>query len=297
MNPASSLIIFTVFSGLGFGTFFWLGCGYFVSGSQSLMAFLLAFSFSLSGLISSAFHLGNPQRALLAFTQWRSSWLSREAILAVLALILNFFYAFLIVFFDYYSTILGIFSAFFALITVFATAMIYTQMKTVPRWNMPVTPLMFLLYSITGGSIITSIFSRDLLIFNSLSLLLTACFQIYSWRKGDTKYRMKTDIGSATGLSYIGLVRLLEPPHTGSNYLLHEMVYIVAQKHSHKLRWITLVLCFLTPSLLFIIISYKNIFFLAVFVIAILLHLTGVLIARWLFFAEAEHVVGLYYDR
>jgi DMSO reductase anchor subunit len=31
--------------------------------------------------------------------------------------------------------------------------------------------------------------------------------------------------------------------------------------------------------------------------LAVLLHLAGMLAARWLFFAEAEHVVGLYYGR
>ncbi len=32
-------------------------------------------------------------------------------------------------------------------------------------------------------------------------------------------------------------------------------------------------------------------------VLALVLHVAGVLTARWLFFAEAEHVVGLYYGK
>jgi DMSO reductase anchor subunit len=32
-------------------------------------------------------------------------------------------------------------------------------------------------------------------------------------------------------------------------------------------------------------------------ILALALHLAGVLAARWLFFAQAEHVVGLYYGR
>ena len=31
--------------------------------------------------------------------------------------------------------------------------------------------------------------------------------------------------------------------------------------------------------------------------VAVLSHLAGVAVSRWLFFAEAEHVVGLYYGR
>ena len=32
-------------------------------------------------------------------------------------------------------------------------------------------------------------------------------------------------------------------------------------------------------------------------VLAILAHLAGIAASRWLFFAEAEHVVGLYYGK
>jgi hypothetical protein len=35
------------------------------------------------GLLSSTFHLGHPERAWRAFSQWRSSWLSREGVAAV----------------------------------------------------------------------------------------------------------------------------------------------------------------------------------------------------------------------
>ena len=31
--------------------------------------------------------------------------------------------------------------------------------------------------------------------------------------------------------------------------------------------------------------------------LAVVSHVAGVLVARWLFFAEAEHVVGLYYGK
>ncbi|PKL29993.1 MAG: hypothetical protein CVV45_19805 [Spirochaetae bacterium HGW-Spirochaetae-10] len=40
-----------------------------------------------AGLIASGFHLGRPERALRAFSQWRSSWLSREAWATVAALL------------------------------------------------------------------------------------------------------------------------------------------------------------------------------------------------------------------
>ena len=38
----------------------------------------------VSGLIASFFHLGRPERAWRALSQWRSSWLSREGVLSVI---------------------------------------------------------------------------------------------------------------------------------------------------------------------------------------------------------------------
>ena len=87
MHPAPSVILFTSLSGLGFGLLFFLGLG--MPASSGLVAFVfyaIAYAFAVGGLIFSTFHLGHPERALKAFTQWRSSWLSREAWLAVMAL-------------------------------------------------------------------------------------------------------------------------------------------------------------------------------------------------------------------
>ena len=90
---------------------------------------------------------------------------------------------------------------------------------------------------------------------------------------------------------------MLEPPHTGSNYLLKEMVNIVAQKHIHKLRWISLTLLSIIPSLfcfLFIMVTTQS---MTILVLIALINFVGTILSRWLFFSEAEHVVGLYYDR
>lgn len=87
MHPAPSLIVFTVLSGLGFGLLVWLGLGVRApSGMAAFILFGLGYGLSGAGLVASAFHLGHPERALKAFSQWRSSWLSREAVLAAATL-------------------------------------------------------------------------------------------------------------------------------------------------------------------------------------------------------------------
>ena len=294
MKPAASIIIFSVLSGFGFGLFFWFDLGlHSVELFPSELILALGFIFSIAGLISSSFHLGNPQRALLAFTQWKSSWLSREAILAVLTLLINFLHLILIGAFNTNQKSIGLLGALLSLLTIYSTAMIYTQMKTVPRWNMRLTPVLFILYGLTGSSVILANFG-----FSAMMFVILGIFQVNIWRTGDTKYRSQSHIGSATGLStQRTLVRMLEPPHTGSNYLLKEMVHIVAQKHIHKLRWISLICLSIVPCLIslshFLYYINTNILAISIAVISIL----GTLLSRWLFFAEAEHVVGFYYDR
>ena len=294
MKPAISLILFTVLSGSGFGLLFWLNLNLQSSEMFSnVVAFPIAFMVSIVGLIASSFHLGNPQRALLAFTQWRSSWLSREAVLAVIALLISFVHVILIVFYQIKLSWLGFVAAVFCLTTIFSTAMIYTQMKTVPRWNMKITPVIFLLYGITGSSIVL-----DQIIFSGILFLVLGLAQTFTWKIGDKQYENSSHIGTATGLSTNKTrVRMLEPPHTGSNYLLKEMVHIVAQKHIHKLRWISLTLLSLLPMLLcfsFIMITNDS---LTILISIALINFFGTIVSRWLFFSEAEHVVGLYYDR
>ena len=294
MKPAISLILFTVLSGFGFGLLFWLNLNLHSAEMFSdIVIFPIAFIVSVVGLIASSFHLGNPQRALLAFTQWRSSWLSREAVLAVTTLLTSFVHVILIVFYQIELSWLGYVASVFCLATIFSTAMIYTQMKTVPRWNMKMTPMLFLLYGIAGSSVVL-----NQIIFSGLLFLVLGLGQIFTWKIGDKQFEKSSHIGTATGLSTNRTsVRMLEPPHTGSNYLLKEMVHIVAQKHIHKLRWISLSLLSLLPTLLcfsFIIITNPS---LPILISIALLNVVGAIVSRWLFFSEAEHVVGLYYDR
>lgn len=287
MHPAPSIIAFSTFSGLGLGLLFWLGVDPTAPiGWVAFAFFAIAYAMAVGGLISSTFHLGRPERAIKAFTQWQTSWLSREAWCAVAALVTMGIYAFLLVFFDTQVSILGWLGAAFALATVYTTSMIYAQLKTVPRWNTALTSALFIALSIAGGALLSGRVTIGLIL-----LLVAGGLQALWWKMGDTRFKQSgTDLKTATGLGNIGEVRAFEPPHTGTNYLLNEMVYTVGRKHAQKLRMIALVLMLVVPVLL-LLLPYPHIFGL----LALISHIAGVLVSRWLFFAEAEHVVGLYY--
>ena len=289
MHPAPSVIVFTTFSGLGFGLLAWLGFGYpAVTGWTAFVFFAIAFGMAGGGLLASTFHLGRPERAIKAFTQWRSSWLSREAWCAVGAMGCMGLYAAGLVFLDVRWTLLGILGAALSMATVYTTSMIYTQLKTIPRWNMPITPVKFLSFSLAGGALLAGQVTAALLL-----LLLPGGVLLLSWNMGDKALTNSgTNMASATGLGGIGKVRAFEPPHTGTNYLLREFVHVVGRKHAQKLRIIALALMVAVPIAL-LALTFSHIFEL----LAVLSHIAGVLVARWLFFAEAEHVVGLYYGK
>lgn len=289
MHPSPSVIIFTALSGLGFGLLVFLGLKMpDVTGVLAFIFFVIGFGLAVGGLISSTFHLGRPERSLKAFKQWRSSWLSREAIAAVFTLSVMAVYAIGRIFFDYDIRILGVAGAIMSIVTVFTTSMIYAQLKSIPRWNTKLTPAYFLSLSLAGGALLAGQIKICLLL-----LLISGIIQLLVWIKGDRALALSgTTIESGTGLGTIGRVRAFEPPHTGTNYLLKEFVHIVGRKHSAKLRMIALILMIGTPILL---LSLSFSYFLAA--LSVISHIAGLFISRWLFFAEAEHVVGLYYGK
>lgn len=289
MHPAPSVIIFTSLSGLGFGLLFWLGLGVLApTGWVAFVFFVIAYLLAVGGLLASTFHLGHPERALKAFTQWRSSWLSREAWASVAALIVMALYGAGLVFFETRIALLGWIGALLSIGTVLTTSMIYAQIRAVPRWHHWSTPAMFLSFSLAGGALLAG----EIMIALPL-LAIAGTIQVYTWIDGDSRLaRSGTDIASATGLGTTGTVRAFEPPHTGTNYLLREFVHVIGRKHSRNLRVIALASGFGVPILL-LLLPFSHM----LAALAVLFHLAGLFASRWLFFAEAEHVVGLYYGK
>lgn len=289
MHPAPSVIAFTTFSGLGFGLLFWLGLDTTPpTGWVAFVFWLMAYVMAVGGLLASTFHLGRPERAIKAFSQWRSSWLSREGIAAVFTLIVMALYGFGLVFFGTALQPLGYLGALGALATVFTTSMIYAQMKTVPRWNTGLTPTMFLTMSLAGGALLKGYTTMALLL-----MIVAGIVLVMTWTQGDEAFENSgTTMATATGLGDIGAVRAFEPPHTGTNYLMREFIHVIGRKHSQKLRITSMLLAIVIPVILLLLPIGHWIAF-----VAVISHIAGVLTSRWLFFAEAEHVVGLYYGK
>jgi DMSO reductase anchor subunit len=286
MHPAPSVILFSTLSGLGFGFLAFLGAGLLLpSGWVAFFLWGLGYGLAVAGLLAATFHLGNPKNGLKAFSQWRTSWLSREAWASVATLLVLAPLAVS----DWLGLGLprgfGMIGATLALVTVFTTGMIYAQIKAVPRWHHWFTPVMFLTFAVAGGAMLARV------AWAPMALVAVGGVLLAVWRVGDGAFRRAGQtIGTATGLDRIGTPWVFEPAHTAGNYLLREMIHVVGRKHAAKLRWIALALAALLPALVLLLpMGWAGV------ALAGVIHLTGALAARWLFFAEAEHVVGLYY--
>ena len=133
MHPAPSLIAFTSLSGCGFGLLALIGLGF---GPDTVgfgwAACTVAGLLCVAGLLSSTLHLARPDRAWRAMSQWRSSWLSREGVLAIVTLLVFALYALGWLFGSGRSGLVGLLMAVLSVATVYATGMIYAQLKTVP---------------------------------------------------------------------------------------------------------------------------------------------------------------------
>ena len=303
MHPAPSIIVFTVASGLGYGLAFHLSLGLLEPALASTrIAWFIALALVSIGLLSSTLHLGNPQRAWRALTQWRSSWLSREGVMAVAAFVPLGINAALSIFAGSYSALLGVVGAAMCVLTVFCTAMIYGSLRTVQSWNTRLTPACFIMFALGGGGLLATVFAsvgsgeaRGPILAATIGLLLGVTAKAIWTNRMMTTEPLSTP-ESATGLGMIGRVTLLERPHAMGNYLTREMVYKVGRKHAAKVRLLAFALAAGVPLLCLLIMAFSTPgALLPLAVVATGSHLVGMLAERWLFFAEARHAVANYY--
>ncbi|MCC7271544.1 MAG: dimethyl sulfoxide reductase anchor subunit [Alphaproteobacteria bacterium] len=307
MHPALSVIVFTSASGAGYGLLALLGLlapfGVLPdSRTFGCVALGLALAAIAGGLLSSTLHLGHPERAWRAMSQWRSSWLSREGLAAVATFVPAGLFAALWVFGGTVSPGLGLLSTAGAIVTVYCTAMIYASLKPIQRWcNGWVAPNYLAMAAMTGAlwlHLLCRLFAFPSAAVAWLAVAATATallLKVGYWRFIDGS-RSASTAETATGLGRIGKVRLLEAPHTSDNYLLEEMGFRIARRHAARLRRIALLAGFAAPLLLAAAAALvPGPIGAAAALLSAPLATAGVLVERWLFFAEARHTVTLYY--
>ena len=310
MHPALSVIIFTTASGAGYGLLALSGLFAAVDwlprdGSAGGWAIGGALVLVTGGLLASTAHLGRPERAWRALSQWRTSWLSREGLLALAT------YGPALVFLAGWLRPeavswgpWGLLAAAAALLTVYATGKIYATLKPIPAWNNGLVVPGYLVLGGLGGmqilSLIMAATDQYHERFGWIVLLFATCAALvkHGYWRDIARVRSETGSATATGLGAGGeRVRLLDAPHTTDNFVMREMGYRIARRHATRLRQICTSTLFAVPAMLALVSTLTDNWFGLVVATALgtASVAIGTLIERWLFFAEARHVVTAYY--
>jgi DMSO reductase anchor subunit len=307
MRPAASIVVFTTLSGAGYGLMAWLALlrplGLVPQGAWfGVPVLLLALALVTAGLLSSLLHLGRPERAWRALSQWRSSWLSREGVAAVASFppALLFGLA-MLAGREGLALVFGLLTAAGAVATVWCTGMIYASLKPVREWHLPLVAPGYLVFGgFTGAALLAA--AAALAGGGPAALLLAALVAAVAlalkraiWAAADGA-PMPATLASLTGLSRFGTVRPLDPPATEPAYLMREMGFRIARDHAAKLRRIVLWGGFVAPALLLSLGALAGGWVAALLAtLAAAAAMAGMLVERWLFFAEATHTVAAYY--
>lgn len=307
MKPAFSVLFFTVSSGAGYGLLMWM-LHFQLFGHDTIdmtELFVIGFiglTLVTVGLLSSTLHLANPKNAWRSFSRFRTSWLSREGVLAVLFYPVTLGYALVLWLNDGQLTglamALGVVCALLAFAIVVCTGMIYASLKPIRQWHNPLTTPLYILFSLMSGSLLLALL--NLALHGRLSKLLLICFAVSLLIAAIVKLCYFVLIGkpdgstinTATGFSQ-AQVRLLDAGHNADTFLTKEFVFDAGAVKLLKLRRLMFLLAFILPLLIVATAYYASLASLSY--IAFISLFAGLLIERWLFFAEARHVVRLYH--
>ena len=304
MAPALSIIFFTVCSGGGYGLFMIFVVSVLLAGTDKQTALVmgsLALVLITLGLASSVGHLATPGNAWRAFNRFRTSWLSREGVLAVV------FYPPALLYMralytdastGFWWIALSAAVLILALAVVFSTGMIYACLKTIPNWHTPLGPANYIAMAFsTGGLLFIMVLAAAghppsfgqlgaaaLLLIVALILKLIYYFWIGK-PQGPT-------LQTATGFHRAN-VRLLDVGHSAGTFLTDEFGYQISAERVRVLRISVIGLAFAIPVLFIALMLANPLTILAVFAAAS--GSLGTFLERWLFFAEARHAVVVYH--
>ncbi|MFP4146383.1 MAG: dimethyl sulfoxide reductase anchor subunit family protein [Halorhodospira sp.] len=309
MHPAWSVVFFTVLSGAGYGfaALFiltdLLALGGSVALQELLAAVVLAAVLITVGLISSAGHLANPRNAWRSFMRFRTSWLSREAVLAVLfypvALLYIGPYLALGLEHNAWTVTFAVLTAVLALATVLATGMIYACVRAIREWSQGLTPVNYLLIGLgLGAAVLTAVrafFRADPVPAATMGVgvLAVAVVTKSAWYLWNAARPSGSSKATALGLSGRP-VRLMDAGHTAGNFLTEEFQYPLSVQWGRALRGFALLATFAVPipALAAVALGAETLWAYVAVASAVL----GALVERWLVFAEASHTVRLYYS-
>ena len=323
MHPAFSVIFLTTLIGVGQGVFLALFTGQSYSAVELLPlqdsskfygnGAIIALIFLIGGLVASFFHLGRPERAWRAATQWRTSWLSREVIVLPILMFFVFIYA-VMQHFGWDETLftsdtgatlqLTLVVATLGMLATFAlficTGMIYACLKFLQEWYSPLTVINYTLLGTASGFVLMTAFAShsapELMRFYgiwSTIIIVAALITRGASLIRNQRIKAKSTLQTALGVRH-SKIQQKAMGFMGGSVNTRDFFHHASLMMMKSMKWIFLVLVFPIPVLLLWIGMAQNStnLLLAAFVV----QYVGLLAERWFFFAQANHPQNLYYQ-
>ena len=313
MKPAVSIIFFTVSSGAGLGLLALIAlCDTFAPESLPAEALwrgaLLGLALVAIGLASSVLHLANPKNAWRSFARFKSSWLSREAVFSAALFPVASLYIVLVIQGKGGASriLLALLACALAWTVLICTAMIYASLKPIRQWHTRWTPVNYVLLGHWSGALLLWAIacayverSDPFLFVAGVFGLAALAAKLAYWHGIEDSAQAPTlerAIGVREGVHGPGPIsaahaRLLDVGHSHGTFLTSEFGFELARRHARGLRAAALALGFGLPLAWLVVGGVGWQPALAAAVCCIM----GLLVERWLFFAEAKHTVRLYH--
>jgi DMSO reductase anchor subunit len=265
-----------------------------------------------AGLAASFLHLGHPERAWRAATQWRTSWLSREVIAlpAMMGVVLLYGAAQWSGFKPVLATlasgvpvdgtvILGLLGALLAFALFVCTAMIYACLPMLREWHTPLTLANFILLGGASGFTLATALALAAApglvgFLGAWSLVITALAAVARAATLVRNARLlpRSTLQSAIGVKHPRIVQKSQGAMGGS-FNTREFFHGASQPTVRRIRQAAIALGFVVPIAMLLASAATSSMLLAV--LASPVQFAGLLAERWVFFADARHPQNLYY--
>ena len=322
MHPAFSVIFLTTLIGVGQGLFLAIFTGevygtikllpeqshaFYVTGS------IISLLFLAGGLAASFLHLGHPERAWRAASQWRTSWLSREVIVlpAVMGAVLVYGVVHL---FGLRLSIIGITTPLhndlsllvgaggtaLAFLLFLCTGMIYACIKFLKEWATPLTVINYTLLGLGSGfllaSVLSAVMTPELVPFYvgwAIVLVVASFITRAASLIRNARLKPQSNLKTAIGVRH-NRIQQRSQGLMGGSFNTREFFHGAPEWVFRSIKWVFILLVFVIPGILLSIsLGGSSTFLLGT---AFVIQYLGLIAERWFFFAQANHPQNLYYQ-
>lgn len=313
MHPAFSVIFFTTLAGAGQGLFAALLVGQIYELSEPSVSYgnefyfqggVIALVLLVAGLISSIFHLGHPERGWRAFSQWRTSWLSREIIALPTFIIMVFLYtAAHYMGMSFTDTLaIGLVGMIANIALFVCTGMIYACLKFLREWATPLTLLNFIVFGFASGFSVAAVYAglmapelvEPFAIIALVNTVLGLIFRaMVLSRNAELKANPTTTVQSAIGIRN-PVIQQRSMGMMGGSYNTREFVHGAKESFVQNIKTIFMLTAFIIPAGLHIGGLMTDM--VTLYAAALAIHMFGLIAERWHFFAQVNHPQNIYYQ-